>query len=92
MLKWLSDFVYPEKSTVTHYFTGPDCQYSFQPNTTGERGMLFGTRAGLIASDYILLPNGSRETRYQILGIKYVEGDKFKAYLKFAPRDLVHAS
>lgn len=89
MVKWLHNLLYPEQVEVIHLFVDKTDNYSFQPTPTGERALFVGYRRSLAAGQYVILPNESGTTRYQIIGIKYYSetSPMFKAYLKFAPRE-----
>ena len=60
----------------------------------GQKLRLAGWGRGIVAGDYLLLPNGSDTTRYQVAGIDYRSDppDMWFADAVFAPRPAVSAA
>lgn len=74
----------------THDYTWRVWGHDFiqTPKRDGMVLRMMGWGDGIKAGDYLLLPNGSRSTRYRIRGIRYFRDppDMWRAVAQFAPR------
>lgn len=70
----------------TKRYIGHD--FIFHPQDAGLKGHMYGWGLGLVNSDYLILPNGIDNTRYQIKSISYFldPSDMWTADVIFAPR------
>ena len=75
----------------THDFTKRTWGHDFTSNPLDPDGLklsIMGWAIGIETNDYLILPNGSGTTRYQVDTITYFRdpSDMFKAVAHFAPR------
>lgn len=80
----------PTSEPTTHDYTkrGWGHDFTFSPIKGGLEGDMMGWGSGIRVGDYLIIPNGTSTTRYQVTTIRYFSdpADMWSARVRFAPR------